>query len=250
MAAAWAVIIRTGSSGCADTFWSLLHRHRGVAAALVPLGPGEPTTRAWLVAALVGVWSLRLGTHIMRRTLKGGDDPRYAQLKQEWGDRYRSRSSSLFLEIQAAAAFVLVAARCSSPRTIRGRWGLAIALGVAIAIVAIAGEASARRAAHGVQGRSGEQGQGLRRRALVAVAPPELLLRVAPLARLCADRHQLCAATPGASSRSRRPLMMYWLLRSRLGRAAARGAYAALARRRVPRLSAAGQAFWPIPKRA
>ena len=27
------------------------------------------------------------GSHILRRTLKGGDDPRYAQLKEEWGDR-------------------------------------------------------------------------------------------------------------------------------------------------------------------
>ena len=55
------------------------------------------------------IWSLRLGTHILRRTLKGGDDPRYAQLKEEWGDRYRSQLF-VFLEIQAAAAFVLVLA--------------------------------------------------------------------------------------------------------------------------------------------
>ena len=36
MAAAWAVIIRTGSSGFADTFWSFSIGIAGVTAALVP----------------------------------------------------------------------------------------------------------------------------------------------------------------------------------------------------------------------
>lgn len=136
MALAWRVVVTSGQSGWADTFWSFTVGVAGVAAALWPLG--EPTARNWLVAAIVGIWSARLGLHIARRTLRGGDDPRYAELKREWGDRYRSQML-LFLEIQAAVALglaVAVLAAASNPAPL----GLGDALGVLIALVAIAGE--------------------------------------------------------------------------------------------------------------
>ncbi len=136
MALAWWVVITSGRSGWADTFWSFTVGLAGVAAALWPLG--ELTPRNWLVAAIVAFWSVRLGLHIARRTLRGGDDPRYAELKRGWGDRYRPQLL-LFLEIQAAVALVLavaVMAAASNPAPI----GLGDALGVVIAIVAIAGE--------------------------------------------------------------------------------------------------------------
>ncbi len=107
MAIAWTVVLRTGKSGWTDTFWSGGIGLAGVAAALLPLGPGEPSGRALIVAALVALWSFRLAVHIGRRTVRGGDDPRYAKLREEWGDRYRSQLF-LFLQIQAAAALVLV----------------------------------------------------------------------------------------------------------------------------------------------
>jgi steroid 5-alpha reductase family enzyme len=139
MGIAWAVVIRTGSSGYADTFWSFSIGIGGMAAALIPMAPGDPGARALIVAALVAVWSLRLGTHILRRTLKGGDDPRYAQLKKEWGDRYRPELL-FFLEIQAGAAFVLVGAVFVAARN-PGPLGLTDIFGVLIAIAAIAAEA-------------------------------------------------------------------------------------------------------------
>ncbi|MDP3314977.1 MAG: DUF1295 domain-containing protein [Devosia sp.] len=136
MALAWWIAITSGRSGWADTFWSFTVGIAGVAAALWPLG--ELTSRNWLVAAIVAFWSLRLGLHIARRTLRGGDDPRYAELKRGWGDQYRPQLL-LFLEIQAAVALVLavaVMAAASNPAPL----GLADGLGVLIAIVAIAGE--------------------------------------------------------------------------------------------------------------
>ena len=139
MGLAWAVVTRTGSSGYADTFWSFSIGIGGAAAALIPMAPGGPEARALLVAALVAVWSLRLGTHILRRTLQGGDDPRYAQLKKEWGDRYRP-GLLFFLEIQAGAAFVLVGAVFVAARN-PGPLGLTDIFGVLIAIAAIAAEA-------------------------------------------------------------------------------------------------------------
>jgi steroid 5-alpha reductase family enzyme len=136
MALAWWVCVSSGRSGWADTFWSFTVGLAGVAAALWPLG--ELTARNWLVAGLVAFWSLRLGLHIAGRTLRGGDDPRYAELKRGWGDRYRSQLL-LFLEIQAAVALVLaiaVMAAASNPAPL----GLGDAIGVLIAVAAIVGE--------------------------------------------------------------------------------------------------------------
>lgn len=139
MAVAWRVVVTSGHSGWADTFWSLTVGVAGVAAALWPLG--ELTWRNWLVAVIVAFWSGRLGLHIARRTLKGGDDPRYAELKRGWGDKYKSQLL-IFLEIQAAVALVLalaVMAAANNPAPP----GIGDALGVLIAVAAILGEATA-----------------------------------------------------------------------------------------------------------
>jgi steroid 5-alpha reductase family enzyme len=139
MAVAWQVVLRSGNSGWADVFWSYAIGIAGVAAALWPLSGGPPSARAWIAATLVAVWSVRLGTHIAARTVKGGDDPRYAQLKSEWGEKYQSQLL-MFLEIQAGAALVLVLsvmAAANNPTPL----GLFDVLGVLVAIAAIAGEA-------------------------------------------------------------------------------------------------------------
>lgn len=139
MAGAWALVLGTGRSGWADTLWSF--GVGGVAAAglLVPLGPGEPTPRALLVAALVGLWAVRLGVHIGRRTRAGGDDPRYAELRRQWGADYRRRLL-VFLEIQAAAAFVLAAAALAAGRS-SSSLGVFDLLAVLVAVGAMLGEA-------------------------------------------------------------------------------------------------------------
>ena len=68
----------------------------------------SPSARQWLVAILVAIWSVRLGTHILRRTLNAtSEDPRYAQFRQDWKDNFQSHLF-WFLQIQALAAFVLV----------------------------------------------------------------------------------------------------------------------------------------------
>ena len=136
MALAWWVVIRTGSSGWADTFWSATVGVAGIVAAFWPLG--ETGARNWLVAVLVGLWSGRLAIHIGRRTVRGGDDPRYAELKRGWGERYRPQLF-IFLQIQAGIALVLALALMAAahgPQPI----GVGDVVGVVIAIVAIAGE--------------------------------------------------------------------------------------------------------------
>ena len=144
MAAAWLIVDRSGRSGWADAVWSFSVGVAGVAAALAPLGPGGPTGRQVMVAVLIALWSLRLASHIAARTRSGGDDPRYRQLKEEWGASRRSRLF-WFLQIQAAAAFllavtILVAAHNPAP------WPrLGDGLGLVVALAAVLGEAAADR---------------------------------------------------------------------------------------------------------
>jgi steroid 5-alpha reductase family enzyme len=143
MALAWRVAIATGHSGWADVFWSFTVGGTGVIAALVQLAGGEGTPRQWLVAAIVGAWSVRLGLHLVARTLKGKDDPRYAELKRGWGDRYKPQLFA-FLQIQAGVALVLAIAAMAAAHS-PVPLGAGDALGLLIAVVSIAGEAVADR---------------------------------------------------------------------------------------------------------
>jgi steroid 5-alpha reductase family enzyme len=146
MALAWWVQKQTGKSGWIDTFWSYGIGLAGVSLALlVPLTAGNPiSSRQWLVAALCALWSVRLGTHILLRTLGGGEDPRYAQLKKEWKKDAQTRLF-WFLQIQALCGFVLalavfIAAQNPLPGLRVLDW-----LGTALLFVAILGEGVADR---------------------------------------------------------------------------------------------------------
>lgn len=145
MAAAAEIALRSGKSGWIDAIWSYSVGWSGVAAALVPLAGAESTTpRQWLVAALVAAWSLRLGSHIVARTRTGGDDPRYAELKRQWGDARRPRLF-LFLQIQAACALVLALSVMAAARNPAPGVGWQDLLGVAILGLAVIGEGIADR---------------------------------------------------------------------------------------------------------
>src|ERR1700757_2957449 len=85
MAGAWMVQQRTGNSGWVDTIWTFSLGLVGAASALWPVAGVGPNARQWLVAGLVGLWSLRLGAHIAVRTAAITDDPRYAGFAREWG---------------------------------------------------------------------------------------------------------------------------------------------------------------------
>jgi len=71
MAMAWVVQQRTGNSGWVDTIWTFSLGRVGAGSALWPVAGASPNARQWLVAALVLIWSLRLGAHIASRTAGG-----------------------------------------------------------------------------------------------------------------------------------------------------------------------------------
>lgn len=79
----WLISVRIKNYGLLDAAWSY-----GVAI-LAPLyaiaGPGDPW-RKWAVTAIGAAWSLRLGTHILRRVLSHHpvEDARYQTLRARW----------------------------------------------------------------------------------------------------------------------------------------------------------------------
>jgi steroid 5-alpha reductase family enzyme len=138
MAGAWQVRLRTGNSGWIDVIWSAATGLAGLVAALSAPWSG----RSLLAAALVAFWSFRLARHIFRRASAGGDDPRYAALAREWGADF-SKRLFIFLQIQAAAALPLAAAAAAAARADRPFPDGFDLLGLAVAVLGIAGEARA-----------------------------------------------------------------------------------------------------------
>src|SRR6478672_4416161 len=106
MAGAWLVQQRTGNSGWVDTIWTYSLGLVGAGSALWPIGGAAPNARQWLVAVLVAIWSLRLGTHIAIRTAGISDDPRYAAFASEWGAN-APRRMFIFLQNQALGSIPL-----------------------------------------------------------------------------------------------------------------------------------------------
>jgi steroid 5-alpha reductase family enzyme len=143
MCVSWAVWLRTRNSGWIDATWTFGLGGTGAVGALAPaLLSGSVMLRQIVVAAFIGVWSLRLGLHIVRRTARITDDPRYAKLVREWGAE-ASLQMLLLVQKQALvsvplALSVLLAAWNPAP-------GLRLQdlLAVFVLVVAIVGEAVA-----------------------------------------------------------------------------------------------------------
>ncbi len=137
MAGAWAIQRVTGKSGWIDTIWSFAVGSGGVVAALWADGD---FARRMVVLALICAWALRLGGHIASRTHGGGEDPRYARLVEEWGERAGIRLFA-FLQIQALAAFILVLALYLAATLDLPFPRLIDFAGIFVAIIALGGEA-------------------------------------------------------------------------------------------------------------
>jgi steroid 5-alpha reductase family enzyme len=142
MALAWAVQQRTGNSGWVDTIWTFSLGIVGAGSALWPVAGASPNARQWLVAALVAIWSVRLGSHIAVRTAGISDDPRYAAFAQEWGVN-SPRKMFLFLQNQGFGSIPLVFAIFVAARFPSEVLRLQDYLAALILFAGIAGEALA-----------------------------------------------------------------------------------------------------------
>ncbi|MET4682667.1 steroid 5-alpha reductase family enzyme [Brevundimonas faecalis] len=144
MSAAWLVQRRTGQGGWADVFWSFGLGLAGVGVALFPVSGAAPSARQWLVAALIGLWSLRLGLHIARRAAGEAEDARYARLRAEWGDRFQTKMFG-FLMLQAGAAAFLTLSLLAAARNPAAGPSLQDGIAALVFLSAVIGEAVADR---------------------------------------------------------------------------------------------------------
>lgn len=142
MAMAWMVQQRTGNSGWVDTIWTFSLGLVGAGSALWPTGGDLPNARQWLVAALVAIWSLRLGSHIAARTAKITDDPRYAAFAKEWGVD-SPKKMFIFLQNQGFGSIPLVFSIFVASRFPSELLRLQDYIGALILFAGIAGEALA-----------------------------------------------------------------------------------------------------------
>jgi steroid 5-alpha reductase family enzyme len=142
MTGAWLVQQRTGNSGWVDTIWTFSLGLTGAASALWPIAGAAPNPRQWLVAALVVIWSIRLGSHIAQRTAGITDDPRYAAFAEQWGVD-SPRKMFVFLQNQGFGSIPLVFSIFVAARFPHDALRLQDYLGVLVLVVGIAGEALA-----------------------------------------------------------------------------------------------------------
>lgn len=144
MAFAWWIQSRTGNSGFVDAVWTFGLGLVGVVSALVPLSSADLTTRQVVIAIIMLIWSLRLGVHIVQRSMGRADDPRYAALFRQWGP-HASRQMFILLQKQALVTVpmtlaVFIAAHNPAPFGQFLDW-----LGLLVIVAGIVGEGVADR---------------------------------------------------------------------------------------------------------
>lgn len=139
MALLWLRQRSTHNAGIVDIAWSF---GAGLCAIwFAYLADGDDVRRI-IIAAMAGIWGLRLGLHLARRVLSESEDGRYEQLRTKWGDRTQ-RNLFIFFQVQAFWAVLfalpmLVAARNDAPA-----WQWSDVAAIAVWLIALGGEAVA-----------------------------------------------------------------------------------------------------------
>jgi steroid 5-alpha reductase family enzyme len=129
---------RIDNYGIVDIAWSYAFAVLAVGYAL--LAPGWPLRRM-LIAAMAGLWSLRLGTHLYRRVVGHHpvEDGRYVQLRRDWAANFGPKMFGFF-QLQAGSVVLLGSAffiACLNPAPRFHRLELAAA---ALWLLALGGE--------------------------------------------------------------------------------------------------------------
>ena len=95
-----------------------------------PPGPGW-VTRKWIIAAMAGIWSLRLAAYLLfTRVLGKPEEGRYVQLRQDWKNNLPLRFLFFFefqalLDVVLSLPFLIVCLNAQSPLGLGGISGCA-----------------------------------------------------------------------------------------------------------------------------
>lgn len=157
MALAWIIQQRTGNSGWVDVVWTIALATSGIIGALAGLS-SELTSRQLLIAAIVAIWALRLVGHIVVRTQKISDDPRYAKMQKEWGDSAPVKMFGL-LEAQALLSVPMLLAIILAAWNPRPLFGTMDIIAILVFVVALTGSYISDRQLTEFKNRSGTSGK-------------------------------------------------------------------------------------------
>lgn len=139
MAGAWLIQRRTDNPGWIDVFWTSGTGVACVSGALIPADVNP--VRQGLVAAMAGIWSVRLGTYLARRVARSPEDRRYVGLRRQWGGTFESKLLRFVMwqpPVSVLLALAVLAAACA-----QGPIGLRDLAGFALLAISIVGEAIA-----------------------------------------------------------------------------------------------------------
>lgn len=84
MLASWFLAKRINNAGVGDVGWA--YGFTIIVAIFSLSGPGDPTRRL-VLGLMVALWSLRLGTHLLFRLRRQGEDSRYKELREQFPKR-------------------------------------------------------------------------------------------------------------------------------------------------------------------
>jgi steroid 5-alpha reductase family enzyme len=142
MLAAWAVQRALKNGGWTDVFWTYGTGLTCAAAALC--ADRGAHWRHILVAALVAIWAIRLGTYVALRVASSPEDVRYAYMRGSFGAGFQSKMFGLLI-VQGPITGLLSIAIIFAARAPAAAFRLQDLAGIAIMALAIGGETLADR---------------------------------------------------------------------------------------------------------
>jgi steroid 5-alpha reductase family enzyme len=138
---AWAWARRIDNYSLVDAVWAY---GIGITSCLWLAMAGGGTLKSGVAAALVALWSLRLGTHLQRRirSLHPREDARYMKLREVWQGRVPSAFLGFFLA-QAASVVLLALPFLMVAMDPDAAWSAWESAGLLVCLTGICGESLA-----------------------------------------------------------------------------------------------------------
>lgn len=103
-ASTWLVSLWRGDVSIVDSLWSLLF----IAVTCVYVGESRPpSTRAWLVLALVSLWALRLAIYVTARNWGQPEDRRYQAIRARNQPHFAFKSLYIVFLLQGVLAWIV-----------------------------------------------------------------------------------------------------------------------------------------------
>lgn len=101
----WPLSVARGDASLVDIWWGPGFFAQTVIALFLV---AEIDSRDWLLVALIGIWSLRLGWVLIRRRMREGhEDPRYSSLRASWGPGFWWKSLFVVFLLQGIIQWII-----------------------------------------------------------------------------------------------------------------------------------------------